>query len=95
MFPLYPWAFSHVTLPPCVCFPSSSSSAAAAAVAAALAGPQTDDITFEVYAAKNKYPLQFGFPNKSGFEHTGQDWPQIFDGLKTDTQLAEAIKSSK
>jgi hypothetical protein len=71
------------------------SDVALATVAAALAGPQTDDVTFEVYAAKNKYPLQFGFPNKSGFEHTGPGWPQVFDGLKTDTQLAAAIKSSK
>jgi len=38
----------------------------------------------------SRYPLQFGFPQKTGNEHNGTSWAQIFKGLKSDEKLTKA-----
>eukprot|EP00442_Polarella_glacialis_P004473 CAMPEP_0115070742 /NCGR_PEP_ID=MMETSP0227-20121206/13288_1 /TAXON_ID=89957 /ORGANISM="Polarella glacialis, Strain CCMP 1383" /LENGTH=294 /DNA_ID=CAMNT_0002457301 /DNA_START=178 /DNA_END=1065 /DNA_ORIENTATION=- len=67
----------------------SRADVAAAAIAAATS-PETDDVTFELYAygdafAQKPGPTDFGLPSgPTGYERRGSSWPELFRSLRKD-----------
>eukprot|EP00929_Paragymnodinium_shiwhaense_P020933 TRINITY_DN13797_c0_g1_i1.p1 TRINITY_DN13797_c0_g1~~TRINITY_DN13797_c0_g1_i1.p1 ORF type:complete len:135 (-),score=15.20 TRINITY_DN13797_c0_g1_i1:25-429(-) len=72
----------------------SRADSAAAAVAAA-DSPDTDDVTFELYAYGNAFaqqpgPTDLGLPaGPTGYERRGSTWPELFKGLQPDFSKLE------
>ncbi|CAM9467773.1 unnamed protein product [Choristocarpus tenellus] len=56
------------------------------AVEAALS-EAAEDTAFEVFDGSTRGPLQKNFPVVSGYEHKADNYPGLFDGLKTDIGL--------